>query len=132
MILISPPKTVINEIQQSNSNYQLLHTQCKELFAASDILMRANQSLSSVSLDSIANLCNVRIFKNPKISPYALHMFYRAEEVRFLLQPDPSRSEKSFISQHLDSLTKLKGKVQDPKGMDGLKRDTNSLICQAI
>lgn len=132
MILISPPNTVVNEIQQSNSNYQLLHTQCKELFAASDILMRANQSLSSISLDSIANLCNVRIFKNPKISPYALHIFYRAEEVRFLLQPDPSRSEKSFISQHLDSLTKLKGKVQDPKGMDGLKRDTNSLICQAI
>lgn len=132
MIRISPAHTVTHEIQQSNCNYQLLRQQCKELFAASDILMRANQSLSSISLDSIANLCNVRIFKNPKISPYALHMFYRAEEVRFLLQIDPSRSGESFISQHLGSLTKLKEKVQDPKGMDGLKRDTNSLICQAI
>lgn len=132
MILISPPNTVVNEIQQSNGNYQLLQEQCRELFASADILIRANQSLSKISLDSIANICNVRIFKNPKISRSALNMFYRAEEVRRLLQSKSNQPGESLITQHLDSLSKLKEKVQDPHGMDGLKRDTNSLICQAI
>ncbi len=132
MIRISPAHTVTHEIQQSNYNYEILRKQCKELFAAADILIQTNKSLSSTSLDTIANLCNIRIFKNPKISRMALNAFYRAEEVRLLLQEKPGETKESSIAKYLDSLSELKEKVQNPNGMDALKGDTNSLICQAI
>lgn len=132
MIRISPAHTVTHEVQQSNHNYEILRKQCTNLFAAADILIQTNKSLTSLSLDTIANLCNIRIFKNTKISRLALNAFYRAEEVRLLLQEKPGESKESSIAKYLDSLSELKEKVQDPNGMDALKRDTNSLICQAI
>lgn len=111
MIKISPLDTVTEEVRQSTHNYEILQQQCKELFDAANILINTHKNFSVISLSTITNLYNIRLFKSTNPAQVALKNFYQAKEVSLLLEEQPDQPRKSFIDQYVNTLEQLREKA---------------------
>ena len=122
-------KLKISDVSENKSHYKQLELSCNSLIKSYYIISSAHNALSSISLDTLANIIIIKLFKEKVFSTDGFILFCKSEEVRLLLQDRFWKSKENIFEEHKLSLTQIENKkIEINTDLDNLEISTNIVI----
>lgn len=132
MILVSMVenhKLNASDISENEYHYKQLEVSCNSLIKSYYIISDAHNALSSISLNTLANIIIIKLFKEKVFSTDGFILFCKSEEVRLLLQDIFWKIKENIFEEHKLPLIQIENqKTEINTDLDNLEISTNIVI----
>ncbi|HBY74435.1 TPA: hypothetical protein DEG21_00660 [Patescibacteria group bacterium] len=79
-------KLKISDVNENETHYKQLEVNCESLIKSYYVISDVHNALSSISLDTLANIIIIKLFREKVFSTDGFILFCKSEEIRQLLQ----------------------------------------------
>lgn len=118
-----------SDVSENEFHYKQLEASCSSLIKSYYIISGAHNALRSISLDTLANIIIIKLFKEKVFSTDGFMLFCKSEEVRQLLQDRFWKSKDNIFEEYKLPLTQIENqKIEINTDLDNLEISTNIVI----
>ena len=122
-------KLKITDINENEIHYKQLKINCESLIKSYYVISNAHNALSSISLDTLANVVIIKLFREKVFSTDGFILFCKSEEIRQLLQDRFWKSKENIFEEHKLALNQIQNQKKDIETIiDNLEISTNIVI----